>query len=1234
MRILNLKFANINSLYGKWEIDFEDKAFQSAGIFAITGPTGSGKTTILDAICLALYDHTPRVSNPTKGDFKNNEVMNWDASECSAELEFETKNGRYKACWEQKKNKSRNPDAPESIALPNVRLYRYRPDGGSLDLLAKNKTEKQKQIIAAIGMGFDQFTRSVLLSQGDFAAFLKADKKVRAETLEKITGTEIYSEISSKIFEKTKAKKQAYTEQQTRLGDLKTLSPEERRALEKTKEDLATTLDKNTKQLKEFKAQQDWLDEIQTLDSDLTDKKEKLAALTDKKPDYDEKKVKIENAARAEKIAPQFNKLEENRSGFINLQNELEANQKELKTCSQKRSAKKEEVSAANQNAETAQSSYNSLKELIVAVVGLDKNIEETKKELQVKEKILSEVTQNKDNKEKELNAAKQDRQRRATSIEKLQEEVSALKKWELSESKRAELGKLLEDHIDKTRRLSAQQKQCDQFQQELGKLQKSFGRAQTELGKLEEEIQSINGNIDTKKENLNSKLDGKELSSFYASGPEAKQAFEKGEDCLKKAKKFSSEKEELEKKKTELDDLEKDLNSKAELIKSKEEVLDNINQHLESVNALIKIHDLVGERANLKEGEPCPLCGSTTHPFAKELPAGLEKSQSKKKKLDKEVKELQDEINSLRVSIARDTGSIDGEKKSWKKANEKFDRELRVFCEENRSLVDVTTEISVEWLIEQLKPKIQKLKDNSEKTERLVNEVKTLETELNELNKRLKAAQDKEKSEKDKNSKLKGDLDRLEGRFESAKAVLKQAEKDVTALEFTATRDFSEFLKEETDKEGLWKALKSTLSNAQHFVEKNKALEKKKNDEKVLAQRIEGLSSAFDQIQHGWEEKTSDLKKEESSLNILLAERKEKFGDKDPKVEEEKAKKRLDSTQFVREQALKELERIEKRYIQLETSINDETKRFNELQLSLQANEQKWIQSLAEAAFVDETAWQQAKLDAENVKELQNEVAAYEKDCHALDLSIRETQKKLKDKKEKSLTDKSLEVVTSLIGKLEEQNAEVLTEQGKVEQQLKTDDEALQNRARLGDELKKLEKEKAIWDRLNDLVGSAEGDKYKVFVQSLLLKSLIQKANKELSRITDRYTLVAGNENLDIHLIDNDLAGQERTSYNLSGGETFMVSLALALGLSRMASRNVQINSLFLDEGFGTLDQESLERALSALGHLNAQGKLVGVISHVQLIRDRIPVQISVERMGEGRSRLKGPGVTRLAGA
>lgn len=164
------------------------------------------------------------------------------------------------------------------------------------------------------------------------------------------------------------------------------------------------------------------------------------------------------------------------------------------------------------------------------------------------------------------------------------------------------------------------------------------------------------------------------------------------------------------------------------------------------------------------------------------------------------------------------------------------------------------------------------------------------------------------------------------------------------------------------------------------------------------------------------------------------------------------------------------------------------------------------------------------------------------------------------------------------------------------------------------------------MWQHLNSLIGAADGAKYRKFAQGLTLDHLVYLANQQLARLHGRYQLARRSSGeLELEVIDTWQGDVARDCKTLSGGESFLVSLALALALSDLVSHSTSIDSLFLDEGFGTLDGETLEIALDALDSLKASGKMIGVISHVEALKERIPVQLKVSKgVGLGYSSLE----------
>lgn len=295
---------------------------------------------------------------------------------------------------------------------------------------------------------------------------------------------------------------------------------------------------------------------------------------------------------------------------------------------------------------------------------------------------------------------------------------------------------------------------------------------------------------------------------------------------------------------------------------------------------------------------------------------------------------------------------------------------------------------------------------------------------------------------------------------------------------------------------------------------------------------------------------------------------------------------------------------------------INDNTK--------LEEIIQNFNKALVENSFISKEEFEKSLLPKELREELFMKCKALEEKYTQIQTLKIDTAKKLSEQKEINLTDKELQTLNDELKELQTATDELQKSIGSLEKELEIN---ASNMKKHEDKIKELQKKKEafkVWIKLNEMIGSSSGDKFAKFAQGITLDQLIYLANKHLQILSPRYELQRSSDSsklLEIEIIDGFQGDVVRPVSTLSGGESFIVSLSLALGLSALASQKISIDSLFLDEGFGTLDSDSLELALNALNQLQSSGKMVGVISHVEALKERIPLQIKVEPKGDGTS-------------
>lgn len=435
---------------------------------------------------------------------------------------------------------------------------------------------------------------------------------------------------------------------------------------------------------------------------------------------------------------------------------------------------------------------------------------------------------------------------------------------------------------------------------------------------------------------------------------------------------------------------------------------------------------------------------------------------------------------------------------------------------------------------------------------------------------------------------------------------------------------------------------VKETSPETIHFLLDKKLLEWQKHQQQrtVLGDQIRQVSNEIDGLNDHIKITGTSLR---AKMNGIIALRTERtllsenrirlYGEKNPDEEEIRINNQKSDAEKYERETGDQKTRLGLELIGFKNRISELEESTSSRKPLLYQESEAFNNSLHRYGFENEANFIGCRLP----KEIRDNLL---KQASTLDTKQTELITRKKDREERLVIEEAKKLTLLQIDELRDQQQSTNNLLSTIREEIVTKRNKLADnaaaRTRAGQKMLLIEQQKKEcqkWDALHDLIGSFDGKKYRNFAQGLTFEIMISHANRQLMKLTDRYLLIRDqNQPLDLNVIDNYQAGEERTTKNLSGGESFIVSLALALGLSKMASKNVRVDSLFLDEGFGSLDEDALEIALETLSGLRQDGKLIGVISHVPALKERISTKIMVEKMSGGKSRITGPGCSQIS--
>ena len=1222
MRILEVRFKNLNSLMGEWKVDFTHPAYTSDGIFAITGPTGSGKTTLLDAICLALYGRTPRLSSITA---TSNEIMTRQSGECFAEVVFETRAGRFCCHWSQHRARKK-PDGN----LQNARHEISNAKTG--EVLEAKIRDVAARVEEVSGMDFDRFTRSMLLAQGDFAAFLQAPPDARAPILEQITGTEIYSQISIKVHEHRTAERRKLESLQAELAGTQLLTVEQEQALNSILQEKLCLQDELAKQCEWLRKARGWLEGITALEKEIAVLEEQWQHFEERQEAFQPDLERLNRARKAIVVEGDYIRVSELRNQQNQEREELVKARKHLPGWETAQAEALQTWQTAVDQQKQARVTQNLEAETIKQVREIDFRIADKLQRIEKLAELIELL------KHQHQECCKHIGERE----EALKAAQAALSEVELYLGQNAvDAGlvtnlKVLNKMFDTLHSLDTQCTAADKKLADASRIKTlstaasaeltlAYKKSQAELTQLEQEYQHLDMEI-------MDLLKGQELSAWrdqLDALKERKGLLEVTEQTLERIHVTRQNLDELKTRRHALVKEQLRLVGEINFYTERKTDQEREVEHLETRVALLnRIRDLEAERARLEDGQPCPLCGAIEHPYAKGNLPVLDEAEAALQSAKKELKDISELLAKLKIHEATTTRDLEqnGEdvekQKALLEAEEKRSAEvwlkLQITASPGERLAKVANEKAiVQSRIIEGASHIMEVEQKAKKEKVLLQALEKARKAYAEADKALQNAEHKREF-------AERDYDRLDKEYAALKEQFADARREVLKeVAIYGINDLPEklnsLLGHFTQRCGQWQTkLIEKSDHEKNITDLKLELEK----QRVLRDKLDEELEARQQEQAEWR----------SQLEVLRRERFVLYGDKNPDIEEKQRADEVERAEKELEQAQMDHDKIEREvnYIKVRIdSLNDSIQRRTEV---LSRAEQELTAHLKRAGFEDEDAYRTSWLAEEERDQLTEKVNALNQEKTELQTRRQDKHTTLQAERKKAITDEPYDTVQQKLAAYESSLKETQQEIGAIKRDLdNNEDLRIKQQQRLADiELQK--KECTRWDMLHELIGSADGKKYRNFAQGLTFEMMVAHANRRLQKMTDRYLLLRDHtQPLDLNVIDNYQAGEIRSTKNLSGGESFIVSLALALGLSQMASRNVRVDSLFLDEGFGTLDEDALDTALDTLAGLQQDGKLIGVISHVAALKERISTQIQVIPETSGRSIISGPGCQRI---
>lgn len=1249
MKIDKITLCNLTSIEGEQVIDFTREPLRSAGLFAITGDTGTGKSTLLDAVCLALYNRAPRFDNVEKfhaEERKRNEdlsqalqtddvrnILRRGCREGYCRVEFTVRNGdRYEAGW----------------SLRLKRTGTYDSVRRSLRCLAPRREDIPEKEIAAripeiIGLDYTQFSRTVMLAQNSFANFLRARRDEKSALLEKLTGTEIYGSISQKIHEHTAAADRRVTAIEERIGGIlhDCLSPEALDALQQERGRLSAAEQQLTQRLDTVARQLQWLDDNDRATQEVLDRENEHTAAHRNYVAMRAEELQLERYDAVLSIQPLFQEIVVRKRDIEEVKKQEQATAREIEDSRSALEDASRTLDTAHEQVCEAENRLALRRGVIARGHALNGEISEATGQLRKADETLLAARERQEKCTGRRAAKTEELEKTAREAERLQLHRQALSVHKLMFDK----FDLIKDKLTalnvETGRNEESHKKFVRLKKRQEELAAAYGRLELAAHDAEARMATLRSELVIHKQ-TNRGTDSAQLQTRYADSRNRLLELERAASLWQR---ISTGYDYLEQKQEELGRMcreQEQTRKDMEAAVHETEVLEEAYRRLSVALTLSHSENIVQLRKQLKEGTACPVCGATHHPYHTETERELgELLNNIEKESDEAAAELaarRQQLEALRGKHAAGEGRITAERHNLEERRRRQEadvEEWRTCSHLDPSFGDCSATVARDTR----RMMIGLLADNTQQAvAEAAKELETFNYHQGHIN-RLNEAIENLGAEMSEN---RARIDDLRTQSQITAASLDETEQTMRFSDRSCSELYTD-LDEMITLSGWfteWKhnadGLRLRLTDMYHdWTQTCKELETCLRAEERLREEVARAAGDENESRARLAAAEEARAAVGETLQAKHEELRRLFGNGSPDEEEE-----VLTAATAKARAGEDAAR--RRHADTENHISMLRGKAHNLHESRTAREEEYSRkreemdvwmlrfngshppvqwSELETIFSDPRDWKGLRARLDTLKENVTLAAGRLETARAALLALQGRPDRPSGKDEESREE--LQAAHGRLADELEQTRERITG---VQLQLGAHENSLREAEKHKTELEACRNDLSEWRRLDDLLGSANGKKFRELAQSYTFRFLVENANVQLRRLSPRYELRTVPGTLTLEVIDRDMFDRHRYVSSLSGGETFVVSLALALGLATLSAGNLSIGSLFIDEGFGNLDHDSLELVMSALSGLeNSQGRKVGVISHTEQIRSQISPQIRLVRLpAGGRSRIE----------